>query len=232
MVRGLALAVVLFLAPGGARADNSAEALKFIDVGVSFYKAGDLEAAHSSFVRARDLAPDKPGPYRWLGLTQAKLGRCAEAVESLDKFISGIHPNDPRIPEATAARDTCKAVLQHGAPPTPPPPRAPAETKAAVIAVVPPPPPALPQRKIEAPPPPARPPRVEAPLAPPPPVMVAPPPHAAESPNQPVYKKWWLWTAVGAVLVLGGAGAVSGAALTPDNATPPPAGLGTMAVHF
>ncbi|MCU1280554.1 MAG: hypothetical protein JWM53_4100 [bacterium] len=41
------------------------------------------------------------------------------------------------------------------------------------------------------------------------------------SERQPVYKKWWLWTAVGGALVVGGVVAIAVAATTPKDASSP-----------
>jgi tetratricopeptide (TPR) repeat protein len=66
---------------------------------------------------------------------------------------------------------------------------------------------------------------------PPPPAPVAEPPTpqpqpqlvatAAPAEKQPVYKKWWLWTAVGGVIVAGGVIAIALAATTPKDASSP-----------
>ena len=44
---------------------------------------------------------------------------------------------------------------------------------------------------------------------------------AAPPEKQPVYKKWWLWTAVGGALVVGGVVAIAVAATTPKDAASP-----------
>ena len=44
---------------------------------------------------------------------------------------------------------------------------------------------------------------------------------AAPAEKQPVYKKWWLWTAVGGVIVAGGVIAIAVAATTPKDAASP-----------
>lgn len=105
---------------GAARAEPAAEALKFIGVGVTLYKAGDYEAARGAFAHARDLEPDKPGPYRWVGLTEAKLGQCKQALVSLGVFLSGIPRDDPRRPEAEAVREGCRKEIKTGHGDSPP----------------------------------------------------------------------------------------------------------------
>ncbi|MSP63579.1 MAG: PEGA domain-containing protein [Myxococcales bacterium] len=47
-----------------------------------------------------------------LGLTDAHLGRCADAVQELETFLKLLKAqDDPRIPEAIVARDRCRAEL-------------------------------------------------------------------------------------------------------------------------
>ncbi|HEY2743249.1 MAG TPA: tetratricopeptide repeat protein, partial [Polyangia bacterium] len=52
------------------------------------------------------------------------------------------------------------------------------------------------------------------------PQLVVTPPPPAE--HRPLYEKWWLWTAVGGALVVGGAIAIAVAETTPKNAASPP----------
>ena len=61
-----------------------------------------------------------------------------------------------------------------------------------------------------------------------PPVAIAANPPAAPEAATPVYKKWWLWTLVAAVVVVGGVG-IGIAYGVPNNA---PSSTGGMAVHF
>jgi len=59
----------------------------------------------------------------------------------------------------------------------------------------------------EAPPPAAEPPPMVPPPAVAPSLLAQPAPGPAPSQGQPVYKKWWFWTIVGAVAIGGGLGA-------------------------
>ena len=108
-LRGAVLLLVLFST--AARADNVSEALTVLDRGVALYKAGDLPAARAEFVAAHNLVPDKPNPFRWLGLVDARLGRCKDAVDELTHFLQLISADDPRAVEAIAVRDACKSEL-------------------------------------------------------------------------------------------------------------------------
>jgi tetratricopeptide (TPR) repeat protein len=83
-------------------------------------------------------------------------------------------------------------------------------------------------------------PEPEPPPPPPPTVTTTPAPNAAVTAaaltaapapraDQPLYKKWWLWTIVGGVVVAGVAVGVAVAATTPSDASRP---SGAMAVTF
>lgn len=103
---------MLLLLSVPARADNAAEALKLLELGILQFQAGKLEAARDAFVKARDLVPDKANPHRWLGLVYARLGKCSQAVTELGTFIQRVPANDPRTVEAVTLRDRCQAELK------------------------------------------------------------------------------------------------------------------------
>src|SRR6516165_11792935 len=92
--------VALLVAMGVAHADNAADALIELDRGVALFQNNDLPAAREAFVKARDLVPDKANPYRWLGLVDARLGRCKEAIDELEVFLKRVPLNDTRAIEA------------------------------------------------------------------------------------------------------------------------------------
>ncbi len=106
-----ALALILLL-PTAALADKAQDALKLLDEGIKQFNAGDLPEARDSFSRARDLVPDKANPYRWLGLVDARMGRCGDAIKELEIFLQKVPPNDPRAAEAVTLRDRCREDLQ------------------------------------------------------------------------------------------------------------------------
>jgi hypothetical protein len=54
-------------------------------------------------------------------------------------------------------------------------------------------------------------------------------PAAPPREHVPAYKKWWVWTIVGVVVVGAGAAALAVALTTPKNASSPP---GTMTLVF
>ena len=95
-----------------ARADNQEDALHLLDEGVALFQANDLAAAREAFARARDLVPDKANPYRWLGLVDARLGHCQDAIDELETFLKRVPVTDTRAIEAITVRDRCRAELQ------------------------------------------------------------------------------------------------------------------------
>jgi hypothetical protein len=95
-----------------AWADKAQDALGLLDKGIAQFNAGQLAAARESFVKARDLVPDKANPYRWLGLVDARMGHCAEAVRELETFLQKVPAGDARVAEAVTLRDRCKEDVQ------------------------------------------------------------------------------------------------------------------------
>jgi PEGA domain len=111
-VRAACIALVMLGAAGSAYADADAEAWDLLQRGTALYQAGDYEAARVALARARELVPGQvPAIDRWLGLANARLGRCSEAVEELERFLATL-PKDPdALYDTTAARDGCKQAL-------------------------------------------------------------------------------------------------------------------------
>src|SRR5262249_39795466 len=106
-----ALALVLLL-PVAARADKAQEALKLLDDGIKQFNAGELPEAREAFSRARDLVPDKANPYRWLGLVDARMGHCDDAIKELEIFPKRVRPTAPGAAGALTLRDRCREDLQ------------------------------------------------------------------------------------------------------------------------
>src|SRR5438132_9838649 len=113
-MRSFRQALPLLVALTSARAAGPTEydALVAQESGIRLFYAGKLAEARAAFEEAHRLAPDKANPYRWLGLTEARLGDCASAIRDLDAFLKVIPPRDARSPEAVTVRDRCKADLQ------------------------------------------------------------------------------------------------------------------------
>jgi tetratricopeptide (TPR) repeat protein len=115
-MRGLALLVAVALPglPSAARADKNADAIRLLDEGFELFKKGDLESlgmARARFDQAREMFPEKANPYRLLGMTDARLGRCDDAVRELEQFMKLAKPDDQRIVEAATIRDQCREKL-------------------------------------------------------------------------------------------------------------------------
>ena len=126
----VALICVTFALP--AHAGDEAAALQHLDKGVAAFRAGDYAFAHGELTLARDLAPAKPNPYRWLALTEVQLGDCPHALGNIESFLARVPDNDPRVGEMTRLRELCKRganlQLDHDiAQPAPDPMFAPAE---------------------------------------------------------------------------------------------------------
>jgi tetratricopeptide (TPR) repeat protein len=105
-------ALILCLFAQVAHADKAQDALKLLDEGIKLFNDGELNEARDDFARARDLVPDKANPYRWLGLVDARMGRCGDAIKELEIFLQKVPPNDQRTAEAVTLRDRCREDLQ------------------------------------------------------------------------------------------------------------------------
>jgi len=100
-------AVSLAVVPSPARADRFDDALRLIDRGTKLMDLGDYRSALKLFAAAQTLMPDKPNPYRLLGLAHARLGDCTEAGANFDLFLKMVPPNDPRVAEVRNERVNC-----------------------------------------------------------------------------------------------------------------------------
>jgi tetratricopeptide (TPR) repeat protein len=87
--------------------DPEQAALGRLHRGIELYEGGDFRAARDEFAAAQALAPSRANPYRWLGMAEAKLGRCDAADGALDAFVRLVPEGDPRRAEALAARTAC-----------------------------------------------------------------------------------------------------------------------------
>jgi len=107
-IGGILLAAALAHADG----DADAEAWDLMQRGSVLYQKGDYVAARAALVRARELVPGRVFTIdRWLGLTEARLGHCADAVIALERFLASSPTDEAARDDATAARDGCKQEL-------------------------------------------------------------------------------------------------------------------------
>lgn len=96
----------------GTAADVAKQAQELLDNGVALFKSGDLERARVAMQRVSALVPDKPNPYRWLGLIEVRLGHCKEALVAFDAFLARVQMGDPRGVEIVTLRDRCRVELE------------------------------------------------------------------------------------------------------------------------
>ena len=108
MYRAVATIFVTVALTGAARADDVTAALAHLDAGVAAVRAGHVALAHPELTAARDLAPAKPNPYRWLALTEVQLGDCPHALTDIDAFLARVRDDDPRVGEMTRLRELCR----------------------------------------------------------------------------------------------------------------------------
>jgi formylglycine-generating enzyme required for sulfatase activity len=113
---GVRTAFLLCLAAIARAGDVEAAALEKLEQGIAQFKDNDLSSARDSFVRARDLLPNRPNPHRWLALTDVRLGRCNEAIRELDAFLHLVPADDYRVAEAITLRERCQSEVSGKAP--------------------------------------------------------------------------------------------------------------------
>src|SRR4051812_42420289 len=98
------LAVELFAAPAVRAGPTEDAAQVHLDRGIAAFQAGDFALAKHELTAARELAPHKPNPYRWLALSEVQLGDCPHALDDIASFLARVATDDPRIPELDRLR--------------------------------------------------------------------------------------------------------------------------------
>lgn len=187
--------------PGQARGAFEQSYQRALDL----FDERDYEAALSEFQAAYRLR-QLPSLLYNIAQVHRKLGHAQEAIAYFERYLA-VEPDVPRevrqqidrhIASLRVLRDAAEPVK----PPEPSPPPEPPEPPPAPLVVEPEPP---------EPPEPAEPPQPYGPPAPPPPV------------KQPVYKRWWFWTALGggAAVLIGGAVGIGLGTRDPAGGLPP-----------
>jgi hypothetical protein len=87
------------------------QAGKLIERGAALFTSGRVTEARALFQQAHKLVPEKANPWRWMGMSDARLGKCTAAVEELEGFLERVPPRDPRVAEAVTIRDRCREEL-------------------------------------------------------------------------------------------------------------------------
>lgn len=114
MRSAFAVAIVLLCArpPVAGAADQAADAEAEMARADVFMQQRNWQAAIAHYNAARILAPDRPGPYRGLGMAYYAAGQCADAVPVLEEYVRR-KARDP-WPQALAALSDCKQKLEGG----------------------------------------------------------------------------------------------------------------------
>jgi tetratricopeptide (TPR) repeat protein len=200
MIRVSPLALgLLFALVSTARADSSAEAKQHFEEGTKAFNLGEFPRAVTEYKAAYQAKPD---PVFLYNIAQAYRlhGDLQQAVFFYRTFLNNM-PNAPNKREVERRITTLEAqIAQQKAvattppntpvaptsttveqPPTQPPPEPPPATTTTPVATTPAPPPAATTTPVASS------------------TSTAP----ANDAKQPIYKKWWLWTIVGGVVVVG-----------------------------
>ncbi len=111
LARKILILAALFSFEVAAAEEPEAAARKLLEQGSILFQQGQLLRAHTAFAAARALVPERANPYRWLGLVEAQLGRCAEAISNIEQFVKRAPAGDPRLAEIEAARSLCEKQL-------------------------------------------------------------------------------------------------------------------------
>ncbi len=175
-MRALSTVVLCLLIANVASADESKdEAHKHFRNAELAYKTGDFEKALEEYQASYKLF-SHPALLFNLGQTYRRLKQYEKAVQSYESFLREAAPNSEKRDDAKSHVAELKALIASEQKSQNTPPNE-------VVAP-------------EAPPPPPAPPPVQ--LAPVVQTSVATTPNTSTEKHTPTYRKWWLWTVVGA----------------------------------
>lgn len=221
-LQGWILAVGLCLLTGSAFADNRSLAREAYKEGTRQFEIGEYKAALENFKKAY-VAYEEAAFLFNMAQCQRLLGEKPEALRSYRLYLRKI-PNSPNRAEIENVISSLEAAIEQDKTATALPPTGvdPATGKQRTRTTAEPPP--FENKPAEAISPPAA---VETAPPPPQPQVVEEKPAPKKDESTPLYKKWWLWTAVGGVVVVAVAVGVGVAASTPNNA-PTPVGAYTL----
>jgi tetratricopeptide (TPR) repeat protein len=214
--------LVLLALPLPALADAEGDKLAhaYLLTARDAFQKGHIEEALNQFAEAYRVS-GRPAFHYNIGICLERLGRTEEAIAAFQRYLAEQpHPSDAR--SVRERIEALRAKLRAQRPPAPAasPPTPAAPSSPAVPSTL--PTPATPAAPAVA----ARPsPAPAAALAAEPELVTVRP-----ATHTPIYKKWWLWTAVGAAAVAVAVGVGVGAALTPNDA-PVPANAYSVRFH-
>ena len=202
----VSLCLTLLPAPARGDEDTSGPRAKVLfEEGMKRYNLGRFQEALAAFEQAYLVRPDPVFLFN-LGQCHRQLGSWKEAAYAYRRFL-GLRPDAPNRQEVEKLIADAEGEI--------------ARTKAAR-------PPTGPIAPADSPPP--------------PPTEIAPPPApAASAPatapavakeGAPIYKRWWLWTAVAAAVAIGAGVGLTLALTLPNNAQLPASDLGPMTLRF
>jgi hypothetical protein len=112
MIRTSSLLLILALATTGFAGEPSREQ-RFRaawEAGQDAFNLGKYPEARRHFLRARDLAPSRPGPHRWLGRVARVLEDWEACVESGTTAVR-LKPDSPQTAEVRKDVDACREAL-------------------------------------------------------------------------------------------------------------------------
>jgi tetratricopeptide (TPR) repeat protein len=188
------LAVALALAPSRAAAatpEAEREARGHFQAGEARFKAGAFDEALAEYQKGYEVLP-LPGFLINVAQCQRRLGDLKKARATYQKFVL-VAPDSPLVPQVRSMIAEIDGLLEKEKAPEAAPPESEAQPEV-----------------TPAPAPPAQP----AVVATPTPVLVAAAPEPAK--DEPTHHRWWLWGAIGAVVV---GGAVAAIALSTGGTT-------------
>jgi tetratricopeptide (TPR) repeat protein len=215
-MRAVRLVVLALALVGAARADEgnahtatdtTTRAKALYQAGVLQYNLSEFQKALDNFKSAYEQHPDPVLLFN-IGQCHRMLGHAQDAVYAYRAYLREV-PNAPNREEVARLRIEMERELQHKLEPTPPTGTMPPTATA-----------------------PAPPPAEQSTAATPTVAPAAMPATAGETREKPLYKRWWLWTAVAAVAAIAiGVGVGVGAAPA-KNAANPGGTAGSVAVKF
>jgi hypothetical protein len=181
---------------GGAATVHAqkATATEHLVRGSKLYDQGHYDEAIAELKAGYAIEP-RPDFFYALGQAERKRGNCKAAIGWYQRYVDS-GPSAQRTVATLVQIDRCKQEMASAPPGTTAPPQQQPHVER---------PPAVVEPQPSAPPTTA--------TSEPPPAAAAPARDATPRPSTPIYKRWWLWTAV-AVVVVGGVGAGVAVALT------------------